>query len=181
MKPKTVIKPSDTYNITIPYDREACELEVTCKNGVFDVLVDYEDADWICENNWRVDDSGYVVRGTRVGTYKLLRLHREILIIHGFLNPVSKIYVDHIDNNKLNNTKKNLRLCRSNGNNKNRRSKRGIKKGITRTKYGYRADICVDGVRIYLGTYNSEQLARKVYNNAGKQLHKEFFNSTEET
>ena len=166
--------------ITLPYDREPCELEIDCKNGVFDVTVDYEDADWICENNWRVDNSGYVVRGTRYdGEYKLLRLHREILIVHGFLKPGERIYVDHIDNNRLNNTKSNLRLCGQNDNNKNRRSKRGKGKGITKTRYGYRADICVDGRAIYLGTFNTEQLANKVYNNAGRQLHKEFFNPTD--
>ena len=171
-----------TSKIQLAYDREVCVLEVICTNGTFEVLVDYEDSDWICDNNWRVDKAGYVVRGIRrEGVYSLLRRHREILIYHGFLKKGEKTYVDHIDNNKLNNQKTNLRLCGQADNNKNRRSKKGNAKGITKTPYGFRVDICVDGISIYLGTYPTEKLANNIYNNAGRQLHKEYFNPTDKT
>ena len=148
-----------------------------------DVLVDEEDAEWICQYRWRIDDKGYVVRGirTKEGKYYLLRLHRQIMKRHGLLryhDYCDNLEVDHINHNKLDNRKVNLRVCTSAENKRNRTSKNGDLRGIQRTKRGFKVTIYVEGKAIYIGTFPNQKIAKYYYNLAGSQLHGEFFNPT---
>mgnify|MGYP000182750217 CR=1 FL=1 len=158
-------------------------LECGKKGKRFDVEVDYEDAKWLMEHNWRLDNGGYVVRGQRIGTYRLLRMHRCIMHRHGSLKALfgGDQVVDHIDNNKLNNKKENLRLATTAQNNKNRRSKKGKLKGVQKQANGWwRATIMSDGVPIYLGEFPTKELAISVYNKTAREKHGDFANLTDE-
>lgn len=170
---------------------ESCEViayrmrrsgKIKCYEEI-DVLVDEEDADWICQYRWRVTPNGYVVRGMRnkEGKYYLLRLHRQIMKRHGLLkyhDYFENLEVDHINHNKLDNRKSNLRVCTSAENKRNRSSKNGDLRGIQRTERGYRVTIYIDGQAIYIGTFPNLKIAKHYYNLAGSQLHGEFFNPT---
>ena len=70
-------------------------------------LVDDEDYERINRWKWYSNKAGYAVREVKKGRFiKLtLRMHREIL------RYVGEKEVDHINNNKLDNQKINLRLC----------------------------------------------------------------------
>lgn len=170
---------------------ESCEViayKMMVHNGEktyqeIDVLVDDEDADWICQYRWRVEKNGYVVRGMRnkEGRYYLLRLHRQIMKRHGLLKYkdfFENLEVDHINHNKLDNRKVNLRVCTPGENKRNRSSKNGDLRGIQLTKRGFRVTIYVEGKAIYIGTFPNLKLAKHYYNLAGSQLHGEFFNPT---
>ena len=115
-----------------------------------------------------------------IGKYKNknVYLHRFIMKL---LEGDSKIIVDHIDKNGLNNKKENLRLCTQAENLRNsekRKSKKqtSIYKGVEwkkdrnkwrcRIKYNYKS--------IHLGTFEDEKEAALAYNKKAKELFGEF-------
>ena len=73
--------------------------------------------------------------------------------------------VDHLDGNKSNNQRENLRLTDVQGNSFNRRlnknSSTGVQ-GVTETPNGYVAQFKFDGVNYYLGTYATAEEASKI-------------------
>ncbi len=78
---------------------------------------DLEDYDKIKDYCWRIDKNGYVVTSVyneKTNRFnKLLRLHRFLMKCpNGFV-------VDHINGNKLDNRKENLRICTQSDNTKN--------------------------------------------------------------
>lgn len=150
---------------------------------VADIRVDTEDANWVCQWDWRLDKDGYVVRGQRVnGKYTTFRLHREIMKRHGSLKEDgTKWVVDHRNNDKLNNCKDNLRVCKQSDNNKNRRSKKGKLKGITRVRNGWKVTVTVNKKPIYIGTFPNVRMAQYFYNQAAAQLHGDFANLPSES
>lgn len=76
------------------------------------------------------------------------------------------IVVDHIDNNKLNNSLSNLQLL-SNRENSSKDTKGSSQYvGVRKTKYNtFRASIRIDGNKKELGTFKTEIEAHKAYQN----------------
>jgi hypothetical protein len=69
-------------------------------------LVDAEDYERISEHRWSYDYRGYAIRGERSrseGKQRTVRMHREIL------GAATGLDVDHINRNKLDNRRSNLR------------------------------------------------------------------------
>ena len=104
---------------------------------------------------------------------KMLRGHRVAWYLYHGEWP--KGIIDHINQNKLDNRLKNLRVCCQKGNQANRKATRadGLK-GITRHRKKWAAGITKDYKRIYLGLYNSKEEAAKAYDEAAKQLFGEY-------
>lgn len=136
-----------------------------------DTLVDDEDFVLFSGVKWSFAD-GYAVRTVYEGggrshpIYTHHRLHRLIL------NARKGELVDHINGNKLDNRRCNLRLCSVRQNCQNRFavvSKTGFK-GVTKALWGkhirWRARIRVDGSLIHLGYFQSPESAAKAYNDA---------------
>lgn len=91
------------------------ELELVGRNGPVGVTtVDDDDYVLLSSFAWRTD-SGYALTGS--GKNRLF-MHRAVLW------PPNGFVVDHIDGNKLNNTRQNLRVCRPHENSRNRRKSR---------------------------------------------------------
>lgn len=107
------------------------------------------------------------------GTHTTLRMHKLIL--------PGDFIVDHKDGDGLNNRRSNLRSTNHRNNlynsagHSNRESKY---KGVTRCKWvpaePWRARITVNGRRIYLGVFPTEEAAAKAYDQAAQELHGEF-------
>jgi hypothetical protein len=147
-------------------------------------LVDDDDFEWLSQWKWRCTFHGYAYRSPRV---KGDRLKRLSIFMHREINktPAGK-QTDHIDGNRLNNIKSNLRSCSSAENGRNRkvnRNKRdGLPKGVylhyTRKITGvkmYIARITTSkGVKINLGCYNSIQDAKSAYQKKAEEIYGEF-------
>ena len=92
------------------------------------------------------------------GSRITIRMHREILNLKD-----SKIQVDHIDGNGLNNQKCNLRLCSPVENSRNSRGHRGSLSKYTGVTYSGRpnhkkwiAQIMIDRRNIHISMHNTE-------------------------
>lgn len=134
-------------------------------------IVDDEDYEKINQWKWQVNSGGYAKGRIKYnGVWKTESMHRYIM------NPPSDKYIDHINGNKLDNRKSNLRICTPQQNSANipKQSKINKYKGV-RYKHGnYEVSIVVNGEYKYLGTYSNEEAAGNVYNYYAKYFNGEF-------
>lgn len=122
--------------------------------------VDDEDYDELSRYKWNVSNCGYATRAKEGGG--LVRMHRQIM------QPSKFFVVDHINQDKLDNRKLNLRICTVTENSKNRPKYQGNShkfKGVIYDKKSSRwsAFIGSDGVTEYLGTFTDESSAARAY------------------
>jgi hypothetical protein len=107
------------------------------------------------------------------GKQKSVMMHRHVLGV-----PIG-FHVDHINGVGLDNRRENLRAATSyqNAQNRKRRSNNtsGFK-GVYRDTRGgsWSASIGVRGARIYLGSYETAEVAYAAYCSAAKEMHGEF-------
>ena len=124
-------------------------------------------ADW----KWFLSSSGYAVRS------EWLRAGKWVFLHHAILGRPLDGQVDHIDGDRLNNRRSNLRFCshRENGQNqKCHRNRTGssIYVGVTKRQWSnngnvyWAARIKIDGHRKHLGYFKTEEEAANVYRNA---------------
>lgn len=112
---------------------------------------------------------------------KTVRMHR--LIMECIAGPIPRQYsVDHIDNNGLNNTRINLRICEHRRNIANKRktySETSSKyKGVyfNKRKSLWAATVKVNYKKIHLGYFADEKDAGKAYNTGAVKYFGEFAN-----
>lgn len=107
------------------------------------------DHDEIIKYNW-YNKNGYA--RTKINEKEIL-MHRMIMKC-----PDDKV-VDHINNNKLDNRRENLRITTKSVNNQNKKKRLGSMSqylGISYSDNRYRAYITVNGKHIYIGGYEDE-------------------------
>lgn len=132
--------------------------------------IDDDDYEKVSKYEWKKYPSSRYVQATISG---------ETTAISRFVMDAPKgTTVDHINGDRLDNKKSNLRLCNQAQNMKNRKpNKSGMSayKGVILLPNGrYRAKINSDGKRYELGVYDNEHDAVIAYNAAAKVLHGEF-------
>lgn len=142
-------------------------------------IVDEEDADFVRSKKWRAAPSKncvYVQCNVKQpdGTVRSLFLHRMIIGA-----PKGRV-VDHINGDGLDNRKENLRICTQSQNLRNKRNHRleqGHLKGCTWRKdaYLWEAQIWIDGRKVNLGYYRSQEEAHAAYVKAAAKNFGEFF------
>ncbi len=118
-------------------------------NG-FDVTVDDDDYEYLSKHTW-YDSKGYPILH---GSTEVFRMGRVIL------NAPKELEVDHIDRDKTNYRRSNLRLVTHQVNLLNRAMSRGED---FRNIYSHRGKFQVKftrfGQRVFIGTYNTHELA----------------------
>lgn len=145
------------------------------------VYVDPEDAD-LALDTWYVNDKGYVIRRTARPRRLIVRMHR--IIMRRVLGRELERWelVDHLNGDRLDNRRANLRLCNNSQNGFNRdvpaHNKTGYK-GVSWNTYRtaprpFQASITVNRRKIYLGSYATAQEAARAYDAAARQLAGEF-------
>jgi hypothetical protein len=117
-----------------------------------EVLVDDEDYELFKRFNWWIDNTGYPC--TRIGE------HRYPVRMHTIIMPSkSGLVTDHIDQNKLNNQRSNLRHLPSGLNLLNTKAS-GVKKTKYYGEYRYQSVVSVKGKQYNFGTYTDFDVAK---------------------
>lgn len=125
------------------------------------VLIDQDDWDRVKHIKWRIYGTGYAINHTRRGgKTKNTMLHRLILgeIPDGLV-------VDHINRNKLDNRRSNLRLVTHTENCLNqskRRESASRHKGVARRGDRWQVVIRIEGKLKWIGSYETEEEAAAV-------------------
>lgn len=144
-------------------------------------LVDDEDFEWINKLKWYYSSYGYAT--SKSSNYKTIFMHREIL-------KVSKgMVIDHVNRNKLDNRRENLRICNNSQNNANKSKQKGefssLYKGTYWDKFNklWSCQITINNKIIRIGRFEQERHAAMAYDIWAKELHGKFavlnFNSAQ--
>lgn len=123
-------------------------------------LIDKEDFDSLKVFCWYFKDNGYVYN-TALGY-----IHHFIFKIHNEKFELNGRQIDHINRNKTDNRKSNLRLVSPSLNNRNKEFKKkdGLPQGIRKITGGnYNARITWNKKRFGLGTYRTIEEAEHAY------------------
>lgn len=132
-------------------------------------LASPEDEDLLSQYNWHISAAGYV-KTNRISFNGYM--HRLIM------KPEPYDKVDHINGNKHDNRRENLRVATAAQNQMNRHvavAKSGYK-GVWKHGSMYRAHIKYNGKSIRLGSYKTPEKAARAYNQAAIALFGEYAN-----
>jgi hypothetical protein len=138
------------------------------------ILTDDEDYPLLNRHKWHLDSSGYAQ--VRVG-YKSIGM---VALIHPkTISAGYRMSVDHINRNKLDNRKKNLRFVSCQNNSRNKRKATNKKscdfKGVYPTpSEKWYAQIKANGKSLRLGTFKDKRDAALAYDAKAKELFGEY-------
>jgi len=153
-------------------------LKIKHKVKIHNCLIDNEDFNLVNQYKWYIHQRTGYARGRKKnpeGDYRFISMHR---LVTGLIEK-PEVEVDHIKHNKLDNRKKELRVCTHANNLKNRSSfgssqYLGVSWHKNRNKWV--AGIGWDNKTKYLGSFEEEIDAAKAYDEAAKKYHGEFAN-----
>ena len=134
------------------------------------VLIDLDDVELVGKYKWYID-KGYAYNKQIDFMHRLIMNYPEGMVI------------DHINHNKLDNRKCNLRICTSAENSRNRKKQKGSYsskyKGVyyDKQKNKWRVRVCVNNKPKHIGYYESEEEGVRAYDRACIKYHKEFCNT----
>ncbi|MCA9324648.1 HNH endonuclease [Candidatus Saccharibacteria bacterium] len=133
-------------------------------------LVDDDDFARVSLHSWSLHSKGYAAA----------KINKIVVKLHRFVMnaPVGKP-IDHINQNKLDNRKSNLRYCTPEQNSANidypqKNNKCGAR-GVSLKKGRYVAQIRLDGKPVHLGYFNDIESASKAYKDAKRQKEKQLW------
>lgn len=142
----------------------------------YEAIVDDADFEWLSQFKWCYSSKGYAVRR---GQQKALLMHRVIL------QTPSSLDTDHINRNRLDNRRSNLRIVTTSQNLMNKTKMTGhsssIYKGVslltpreTQRLHPWRACIRFGSRFIHIGLFLDEIEAAKAYDAKARELFGEF-------
>lgn len=131
------------------------------------------DYDLIKNYCWSINHGGYVVT-TKPNDKRLTFMHKLIIgeLSEGF-------EVDHINHDRKDNRRTNLRICLAKDNSKNKKTYKTNKTGVSGVYYNKKthkwvSQISVDSRRLWLGSFDNINDAIIARLNAEKQYYKEY-------
>jgi hypothetical protein len=147
--------------------------EISLTRG-YTTIVDDDSYGELARHKWHINGAGYAVRF--IGG----RINKKALLMHRFIIDAPQgMLVDHINGNKLDNRRSNLRICTQAQNQMNvgkHRDNSSGYKGVSLSKRvgKWRADIKANGKRRTIGYFDTAERAAFAYNEAAKKYHGEF-------
>ena len=139
-------------------------IKIYTSKGFF-ALIDEEDFEKISQHRWYFNNGGYATRDTRKGETKHFLMHHEIVG-----KPPKGFVTHHINGNKLDNRKENLRFVTRQQNQFNRKKERGV--SFMGTKW--EAYICLNRKKIHLGLHETRQKALEIRKDAERRYYGEY-------
>lgn len=136
-----------------------------------EAIVDDIDYAHLSQFKWHYKKTGYVARGLYCGgKMRTILMHREIM------NPPPDALIDHIDGDKLNNCRSNLRIATNQQNQCNRKRQANNTsgyKGVCWSKQDKKwcARIRFSDKRYHLGFFDTPEAAHKEYCAKSMELH----------
>lgn len=176
-KPETAYKINKKYN---EYEISVDIVKVYVDNDKEKIMLcDLEDWETLKDYYWRENIDGYAVA---IHNYETIRFHREVLGLKD-----SQIQVDHINGNKLDNRKINIRPCSNQENSFNKYENSNNSSGykgvyFDKTRNKWRGSIQHNGKSIKSSKrYDTPEDAYQWYVEKSNELFKEYsvFNSRE--
>lgn len=149
--------------------------EVFSKCGKYKSLVCKKDYDFLKHFKWNLANTGYF-RTVKVINYK----QKSILLHQLVFGKKSGYEIDHINQNKLDNRRCNLRFANKSNNSSNRRKQNGSYsskyKGVVFNKKRsvYYANITFKNKQIFLGSFKTAEEAAISYNKKALELFGKF-------
>jgi hypothetical protein len=146
---------------------------IQLSKGQGDAIVSDADYDAAACWPWRLDRAGYVSGKVKEGgKWRTVYLHRWLM------GEPEKMVVDHINGNRLDNRRENLRIVTYAQNNRNS-DRRGCNshsqyKGVYFQAGRWRAQIGYEGRAHHLGTFYTEEAAARAYDAAAIAAYGEF-------
>lgn len=141
-------------------------------------IVDDEDFDRISVHKWSFLSSGYAYRFERGKNYRTTGSEKCILMHRFILGIDDSREVDHINRNKLDNRRQNIRPCTSSQNKFNKEkplsNRSGFKGVYPHTKGRWKASIKIMGVQKHLGIFTRKEDAARAFDIVAKKYHGEF-------
>lgn len=133
-----------------------------------EAIVDDADFDFLSFFKWHATETGYAKRNVRThggGYYRMVCMHDYILL------PDPGIYVDHINSDRLDNRRANLRLCSHAENIRNQSMKSNNTSGYKGVCWDssverWRTTVTKDGRKIYIGVFVDAHAAALAYDEA---------------
>lgn len=134
-------------------------------------IVDDDDYEMLSKLKWQYNSSGYAIRNINLGggKYKSLVMHRVIFPTEPGFD------VDHINGDRVDNRKENLRVATRSQNIRNMKKRDGTSsqyKGVSFNKRSGKWKSYINGK--YLGLFDHEEDAAKVYNRHAQDQFGEF-------
>lgn len=151
------------------------QIPLTNRTGCFS-LVDDEDFEELAKHRWWVHSEGYAMRKAHIARKQVtILMHRQII------GTPAGLQTDHINGNRLDNRRSNLRLATARENQLNVGCKKNNSlklKGISFRKGKYVAVIKPpEGKSIIIGRFKTAEIAYAAYCKAAKQIQGEFYPS----
>ena len=136
-------------------------------------IIDDEDFEWLNQWNWYYGCDGYAFRTDCKNGRKSILMHRLIL------DTPRGMETDHINQNKLDNCRKNLRSATTSQNQANRPAPRNNTSGMKGVQWDKRANkwlavIQFHGKLIYAGYFENINDAARAYSDKANELFGEF-------
>lgn len=166
-------------NTVLKIDNGIVYFAVIYKKQEFVAQVSSEDWDRVSKHSWSLafskKENSFKNLKTNLGNNKFISLHRFVMQPND-----GRVWVDHVNGNIFDNTRKNLRLANPSINAKNvkndRKNNKTGHKGVVwhkaTKKWG--AQIQSDGKHVWLGTFKTKEEAVAAYKSAEKRLFGEF-------
>lgn len=131
-------------------------------------IVDDADYDDLVKHNWRFAAAGYAMRDDGK---KVVYMHKVIV------QPSGGMDIDHINGNRLDNRRENLRICTRQQNLMNRgkqiNNTSGFK-GVWKNHDNWRFSLRKNGKQIFGGTFKNKEDAARAYDDAVRRYYGEF-------
>lgn len=143
------------------------------------VKVDDDDYEFLNQYKWHFTTKGYAARRVHYPSSRKNPIYK-VFLMHRVIKFADKDFqVDHINSDKLDNRKENLRLCTNSQNHMNKQLQSNSTSGYKGVHFDklrnvWRARITHNRQSINLGSYKDPQEAAQAYNTKAKELFGEF-------